>query len=341
VSPDSLSNNEIDALLGGEPAAPASGNAPVVPAPSTTNEASVYDFRRPHRVPRDRLRSLDAVYERFAKSLESWLLNRVRGGVQLRLQKVDQLTFGEFTHSLPTPCAAFTFEAKETGGQLGVIDFPYDFAFFLVDRLFGGSGTPSMPARSLTPIERMAVRVVAERGLISLRDAWKDSLELDFGLAGFESIPEILRIANREDPVLVAGIEVTTGETTCLLSVCLPFTMIEGCLSPTKEERVAVLGTPAELAQNREMAEHSIRGSRMWVSARLPEFRISMRELLGLTNDSVLSTGLPRQVPLDILVGKQRRFQATPGRVGPALAVRLTDGLMPAPETDTIPLHRA
>jgi flagellar motor switch protein FliM len=338
VSSETLSQNEIDALLGGGGRAAATVVAPVVRDAMT--EAQIYDFRRPHRISKEKLRTLEAMYERFAKSLEGWLLGRVRGGVQLALQSVEQFSFGEFTLSLPTPCASYTFEVLETGGQHGVVDFGHEFAYFLVDRLFGGSGAPALPERALTPIERMAVRVAADRVLTVLQEVWHDYIEMECSLVGFESIPEILRIANREDPVLVANIEVTTAETRSLLLVCLPFTVLERFFAGGTERRAAMLGTPAEQEHNRVSADTSVRSTRVFVSARLPEFRISMRELLGLASGSVLATGVPRNAELDLNVGGQRRFGASPGRVGSSMAVKVLDELTPAPDTDTLSLFR-
>jgi flagellar motor switch protein FliM len=339
VASETLSQNEIDALLGGGGrSAAAAIVAPV--AADSMSEAQLYDFRRPHRISKEKLRTLEAMYERFAKSLEGWLLGRVRGGVQLTLQSVEQFSFGEFTLSLPTPCASYTFEVRETGGQHGVIDFGHEFAYFLVDRLFGGATTPAQPNRSLSPIERMAVRVAAEKVLTVLQEVWQDYIEMHCVLTGFESIPEILRIANREDPVLVANIEVTAADTRTLLLVCLPFAVLEKFFAGGSERRISVLGSSQEQEENRERTEQSVRGSRVRLAARLPEFRLSIRELLGLSTGHVLSTGIPRTTDLDLSVGTQRRFRAAPGRVGPSLAVRITDGLLPAPDADTIPLLR-
>ena len=335
---ETLSQNEIDALLGGGGAGAPTDAAPA--ARGATPEAQVYDFRRPHRISKEKLRTLEAMYERFAKSLEGWLIGRVRGGVQLTLQSVEQFSFSEFTLSLPTPCASYTFELQGTGGQHGVIDFGHEFAYFLVDRLFGGSGTPALPNRALTPIERMAVRVAADKVLSITQEIWQDYVELDPAMTGFESIPEILRIANREDAVLVANIDVTTAETRSLILVCLPFSVLDPFFAGGNERRATQLGTPDEQAQHRELAELSLRGTRVPVSARLPEFRLSVRELMGLSVGSVLSTGIPRTDELDVTLGGQRRFRAAPGRIGSSLAIRITDGLNPAPETDTLPLTR-
>jgi len=336
VGSETLSQNEIDALLGGGAAGAPPNGSPV----DLAVEAQTYDFRRPRRVSNEKLRTLQATYDRFAKALEGWLLGRVRGKVQLTVQSIEQFSFNEFTQSLPTPCASFIADVAESGGQQAVIDFGHDFAFYLVDRLFGGGTAPSVANRALTPIERMAVRTAAERMWYLLTEAWSDYVDLKFELNGFESIPEILRAANPEDPVLVATIEVAAGNTRSMLLICLPFAVLDKFFTGASERRVTVLGSPTEIQAMRGMTESSVRNTRVQVSARLPEFRLAMRQLLELKPGSVLATGLPRTALLDVLVGTQRRFQATPGRLGSTLAVRLLDRIGPALDGAPVPPTR-
>ena len=85
-------------------------------------EVKNYDFRRPHRVSKERLLALEAMYERLVKSLEGWLVGRVRTKVELSLNSVEQISFSEFTHTLSTPCAAYLFRIQDSGGMKGVID---------------------------------------------------------------------------------------------------------------------------------------------------------------------------------------------------------------------------
>ena len=334
---ETLSQNEIDALLGG-------GRGAAVPlptaAPDLASEAQNYDFRRPRRVSKEKLRTLQATYDRFAKALEGWLLGRVRSKVQLTVQSIEQFSFNEFTLSLPTPCASFIADVDQSGGQQAVVDFGSDFALFLVDRLFGGGTEPSVATRALTPIERMAVRTAAERIWHFLSEAWSDYVELKFELNGFESIPEILRAANPEDPVLVANIEVVSGNMRSLLLICLPFAVLDKFFTGQTERRVTVLGSTVEIQATRGVTENSVRNTRVGVAARLPEFRLAMRQLLELKPGSILATGLPRNALLDVLVGEQRRFQATPGRLGSTLAVRLLDRVGPAPDNESSPTTR-
>ena len=340
MSSETLSQNEIDALIGGARRGQAPAAEAAAPNASPSLGPQNYDFRRPRRVSNEKFRTLQATYDRFAKAFEGWLLGRVRSKVQLTLQSIAQFSFGEFTLSLPTPCTSFIADVVESGGQQAVVDFGSEFSFFLVDRLFGGGTEPSIAHRALTPIERMAVRTAAERTLHLLAEAWSDYVELKFALTGFESIPEILRAANPEDPVLVASFEVSAANSRSILHICLPFSVLDKFFTGGSERRVMVLGSTIEIEATRGIAENSVRGTRVAVAARLPEFRLSMRQLLELKPGSVLATGLPRTVHLDVLVGSQRRFQALPGRLGSTLAVRVLDHVGPTPDGAPGPITR-
>lgn len=324
MASDTLSQNEIDALLGG------SGRATSPVALSGDQNVQVYDFRRPHRVSKERLRTLEAMYERLVKSLEGWLIGRVRGQVEMRLQSVEQFSFGEFTLSLPTPCASYMVDIRNSGGQQGVIDFGHEFAYFLVDRLFGGAAgaAPTIMQRSLTPIERMAVRQVADRVSSLVAEIWQDHVDLDLNVNGFESFPEIMQAVSRDDPVLVANIEVAAAGTSSLVLICLPFSVLDKFFATSEQKRVNNTPTSdADRERYREMTESSLRATRVPVAARLPEFRMSMRDLSQIAVGSVLSTGVARDATLHVLVGGQERFRAAAGKVGRKLAVRVLDSV--------------
>jgi flagellar motor switch protein FliM len=287
-------------------------------------EVKNYDFRRPHRVSKERLLALEAMYERLVKSLEGWLVGRVRTKVELSLNAVEQISFAEFTHTLATPCAAYLFRIQDSGGMKGVIDIGQEFAYFLVDRLFGGGGNPTSFNRALTPLERMAVRIVAERTMSLLIEVWHDHIPLDLEISGFESIPEILRAESRDDPMLVAHVDTMAMGVKSSMSICLPLSILEKFFSSTGQRQVNnVTGSEKERSRNRLMAESSLRSTELTVSARMPDFQLSMRELALLREGSVISTGIPCDTELSLLVSGRPRFRGAPGRVGRRLAVKV------------------
>jgi flagellar motor switch protein FliM len=323
VSSETLSQNEIDALLGG---GGKSRPRPQVVTHRAGPEVQVYDFRRPHRVSKERLRALEAMYGRLAKSLEAWLIGRLRGQVEISLQSVEQFSFGEFVLSLPSPCSSYVVDIGDSGGQQGVIDFGSEFAFLVVDRLFGGSGTPVVLDRPLSTIERNALRVVAERITALLADIWQDHVQLELDLGAFESVPEILQVVNREDPVLVANLDVGAAGVRSLVSICMPFSVLEKFFAGTGKRSVKIATvSERERVETRTMTEKLLRGTQVQLGVRLPEFLLPMRDLAALQVGGILATGISAQTEVEVRVNGERRFRAAQGRLGTRLAVRIIE----------------
>ncbi len=324
-----------------------SANRTPEPGPDAANVASPtgdgtrpYDFRRRPGIPAGRKGLLATLYEDVGKAMDNWFLSRVRGDVTLALEGVEQLTFADFAGALPAPGAYYTFAVSTTGGQGGVIDLGRELAWFLVDRLFGGSAEVRIPDRAMTPLERMSLSSVVDHLLSVLQEAWRQYVPLELTLNGFEGMPDRLSVVHREDQVLAARFNVTVGQQQSRLGCCLPMSALEAFFAGRGEAQPTPFGSAEERAENARLVERALRATRIPVSARLPHFRLSLRELVSLQHGSLVATGIPRSADIDVIIGDQRRFQASPGRVGSNLAVRLTDDVMPAPESLTIPLTR-
>ncbi len=324
---DTLNQSEIDRLLGsaggGALDMAVSGRRPS----AAQQEVQRYDFRRPHRISKERLRTIEAMYERMVKNMESYLMSRVRGQVEVRLQSVEQFSFGEFTLSLPTPCCSYVMDINGKNGLQGVVDFGTDFAFFLVDRLFGGGSAPTVMNRPLTALEQDAVRLIADRTASIVRDVWAEVMPIELTVTGFEAAPEILQVCAREDPVLVANIEISATNISSLIMICLPFASLEEYFTTADTRRVSSTArSKDELRAQRRQTESSLRHTNVPVAARLPEFRLTMKDLAALTPGSVINTGLSTNSLLSITVAGQPRLVATAGRTGGKLAARIADG---------------
>lgn len=318
----SLSQDDIDRLLGG------GGGQPAPAVGTRESDIQLYDFRRPARVSRDRLRTLEAMYERLVRSLEGWLVARLRDSIDLRLQSVEQISYAEFLLSLNTPSASFLVRIQDAGNQQGVVDFNPSLGYFLVDRLFGGGGVPTILDRPLTPIERLALDTVADRVVTDLMEVWWDHAQLQLAVAGFESIPEIMQAVEREVPVLVATVNAKFAGGTGVLSICLPLNVVEQFFVRSGDRKLSdPVGTETERQRTREQAEGALRLTTVTAVARLPEFRIPMRDLLRLGSGKMITTGIPTDTPLELLIGGQPRFRVQAGRVKHLRAVSVVEVL--------------
>jgi flagellar motor switch protein FliM len=319
---DFINQNDIDSILRGT-----GGPAAAV----EVMEALPYNFLRPHRISKDRRSTLTNIYTRFAVSMQALLSSRLRLPTDVAVASVEQATFGEFIMSLGNPCAAFVFSVGKGNEFQGVLDLSIDLSYQLIDRMFGGPGTREAGSggrdlsRPLTQLERLVLKGVADRTLAFLGEVWEEHLPMQPTQVGFESMPEALQIANREDNVLVTNIDVRAGDFSGLLTVCLPLIALEAFL---QEKRAGGIRTArineVERQAMRSSLEHSLRVASLPVTARFPLFLLPARAVAALEVGQVIHTGYPLDVPLEVHVNGRRRFLGLPGRVRRALGVRIT-----------------
>ena len=316
---DVFSQKDIDSLL--------KGAAPVVSADSPI-EVIPYNFLRPPRIAKDRQALLNGIYQRIAVSLQALFSSRLRTSVDVTLASVEQATFAEFIFSLATPCAAYVYDLGDRVGGQGVLDLGTDFSYHLIDRLFGGPGEAQDVKRPLTLLERAVVRGVGDKIWSLVQDAWSDHLVFQPAYSGFESSPDALQVANREDNVLVSNIEVRSGPYAGLITMCIPLLSLESFLQekPTRHFH-SVRTTPAERDTARHTIEEALRASRLEVQARFPLFHLRARDVSKLEVGQVIHTGHPSDVPVELHVRGQRRFLGTLGQSRRYVGLRISHQL--------------
>jgi flagellar motor switch protein FliM len=108
-----MEQGQIDQLLG------LAGERGDAPSLAGSERLEVYDFRRPHRVSKERIRTLEVMYERLVKSLEGWLTGRVRGPIELRLQSVSRARSASTRCSWPRRAARTSCRSRTAAGIRG------------------------------------------------------------------------------------------------------------------------------------------------------------------------------------------------------------------------------
>jgi flagellar motor switch protein FliN len=159
-------------------------------------------------------------------------------------------------------------------------------------------------------------------------EVWQPHANLRLAVSGFESIPEIMQAVEREVPVLVATVNAKFNGGTGVLSICLPLNVVEQFFTRSTDRRLSdSVGTDAERRATREQTESALRMTTVDAIARLPEFRIPMRDLLRLQAGTMIATGIPTETPLELLIGGSPRFRVQAGRVKQLRAVSVVDVL--------------
>ena len=141
-----------------------------------------YDFKRPERVSKDQMLALETLHEAFGRSFGAALSGFLRTIIEVKVAGIEQLTFSEFTHSLPNPTCFNLLSCEPLEGNMCLEISPL-IIYPIIDRLLGGSNADLfIPQRPLTGIELRLTNKVIERAMSSLREAWAGLMDLDFKL---------------------------------------------------------------------------------------------------------------------------------------------------------------
>jgi len=262
-----------------------------------------YDFKRPERISKDQMRSLQTLHETFARNFGASLSGFMRTIVEVRVAHTEQMTYFEFISSLPNPTSFNLMNAEGLDGQMCLELSPL-IIYPIIDRLLGGSNHDLfIPQRSMTVIEIRLVRTILERAMTALTEAWEGVRTVKFTLGEMESNPHIVQIVPPNEVVVVLGFEIKLTNRAGTMSLCIPFNVIE----PVIEDLNAQSWFMTDKADAHREAERMIadRLSRapLEITAELAETTMRLAELRSLEVGDIIMTQKNAALPVKVFAG--------------------------------------
>ena len=314
---DILSQEEIDLLIR------AASEPDLELDTIVETEDPVYDFSRPNKFSKEHMRALHRIHEQFCSTYSGYMSAKLRNKVELRVQSIDQILFGDFVRSLPNPSVISVYGVDPLEGYI-IMQLTPDIAFLLHDRLCGGDGVPMGGSRGLTDIEiavlkRQVLSVFSEH----LAGAWQDVSDLKFELDYMESNPQFLQVASDRDAVALVTMRFTLNETSDMISICLPHRTLEPIIKNLTHIRMfESLQQPDP--KRIELLKAKVRSAVVPVEVELGQATVTVQDLLDLAVGDVIPLGTKKNETLDVKVGSMTKFKGTPGRLGKRLGVVIT-----------------
>ena len=324
---DVLSQAEVENLLSAlDTSAPSSGasRAPIAaPQPRGREKVTVYDFKRPERVGKEQMRSLQTLHEGFGRNFGAQLSTMLRTIVEVKLTSVDQLTYSEFVFSLENPTCFNLLRAEPLEGNL-ILDINPSILYPIIDRMLGGGHESGPPARRpLTEIELGLVSHITRLFLGELRHAWENVLDLKLEVIRVESNPQLVQIVPPNEVVVLISFELTLGDMRGMMNLCIPFNSIERISSKLTANTWASYSRREATAASMQQITENLRGSVVELVVRLARTSITTRDLLGLRVGDIITTPKDIHEPLDVSVEGVQKFRASPGALKGQKAIRI------------------
>jgi flagellar motor switch protein FliM len=324
---DILSQEEVDALLsavssGGESDTAAHTGAPAADGqPDEEKALSLYDFRRPDRVSKDQMRTLQNLHEGYARQFSTTLTNFLRTFVEIELVSVDQLTYSEFVMSISNPSCIYVFKMEPLEGS-AILEINPSLVFFIIDRLFGGQGKPSEQNRELTLIEQNVIHRIVERGLNDLKEIWEHVGIFSPKIDTYETNPQFVQIAPPGETVILISLEVRMQNASGLMSLCFPFMLLESVINNLSGASWMSAQSTATI-ETRSMLEHEIESVNLPVSVVIGQSKLSIRDLLQLQRGDILALDKSFDSDLLIQVGGITKMSGKSGLIGRKKAAKI------------------
>jgi len=321
--PEILSQQEIDSLLAGLSAGKSPGE---VISKREEKEVVPYEFRRPSRVSKNQIRTIQTIHQNFAEAFGYYLTSRLQTPVSIQVENVDQLFYSEYILSIEKPSVIFTLDADGKGEV--VFEVGLELSFALIERLLGGgfdfaeSGKKKL-SRALTQIEQNLIRGIIERSTTELEKAWSMVDSFKFKITKYESDPDIVQVAPASEIVLVISFIISLGEKNYRISMCYPVFVIEDSLAKMTFQRFMGVKkhTPEEYAKY--IAE-KIKTTRVPVSVELGQTEITLGELINLNPGDIIVINTRVDSEVKVYIAGKLKLYGKPGVFGGKKAVKIT-----------------
>lgn len=319
--PDVLSQEEIDELLN----AISSGNLDMteIEREESSKRIRLYDFKRPNKFSKDQLRTLQILHENFTRLLSSNFTAQLRTMVKFKIVSVDQFPYEEYMRSIPNPNMLTIFSLAPLKGN-SILEIPPTVAFPIIDRLMGGPGVMPEATRPLSEIEQVIMGRVVLRILDTLQEAWKNVVDFRPKVEAVEMNPMLAQIVAPNEVVVVISLMVKLGDCEGMISLCLPFLVLESNLSQLTLHHWFSGVTLDKDECGAETLRQQVSQATISVSARLRETSISIADLLGLRVGDVIQTDAKVKQDIRVVVGKKAKFLGRLGTAGSKMAVQIT-----------------
>ncbi len=271
-------------------------------------QITLYDFKRPNRVSKEQLRSVRAMHDKMARNLASAISSLMRSIVEIQLHSVDQMTYGEFLMSLPSPTSFNVFSLKPLDGK-GVIELNPSIVFPMIDRLLGGPGIPFDTNREFSDIELNLLEQILRVITQNMKEVWSPIMDLYPVIEAKESSPNVVQIVAQNEIVIMVVMEIIIGQTSGMMNICYPVISIESLLPKLASRDLMLSETSSRKSRNKELRA-LLRGARIELEAVLGYAKLNMKEILDLQEGDIIKLNRPADDSIVLKVDGREKFIA-------------------------------
>lgn len=313
-----LNQDEIDSLLGfsvsDEDGAERSGIRAII------NSALVSYERLP---------MLEIVFDRLVRLMTTSLRNFTSDNVEVSLDNISSIRFGDYLNSIPLPAILSVFRAQQLDNY-GLLTVDSNLIYSVVDVLLGGRrGTSAMriEGRPYTTIERTLVQRMIEVVLADAKQAFAPLTEVDFTLDRVETNPRFAAIARPANAAILVKLRIDMEDRGGRIELLLPYATLEPIRKMLLQQFMGEKFGRDNIWESHLATE--LWSTQMEVHAVVDELQRPLGEIMKLqVGDTIMLDAGPDSA-VELRCGTIPLTRGRMGRLGHNVAVRLDSPLTP------------
>ncbi|MCP5412444.1 MAG: flagellar motor switch protein FliM [Alphaproteobacteria bacterium] len=213
-----LNQEEIDSLLGFD-----------VNNEQMQDKSGVRAIINSALVSYERLPMLEIVFDRLVRLMTTSLRNFTSDNVEVSLDSITSIRFGDYLNSIPLPAILAVFHAEQLDNY-GLFTVDSNLIYSIVDVLLGGrrgSSAMRIEGRPYTTIERTLVQRMIEVIMQDMRAAFEPLAPVSFTLDRLETNPRFAAIARPANAAILVKLRIDMEDRGGRTELLLPYATLE------------------------------------------------------------------------------------------------------------------
>lgn len=307
-----LNQDEIDSLLGfdisGDDSAERNGIRAII------NSALVSYERLP---------MLEIVFDRLVRYMTTSLRNFTSDNVEVSLDSISSIRFGDYLNSIPLPAILTVFKAEQLENY-GLLTVDSNLIYSIVDVLLGGRrGTAAMriEGRPYTTIERVLVQRMVEVVLADAKLAFEPLTPVTFTLDRLETNPRFAAIARPANAAILVKLRIDMEDRGGRIELLLPYATLEPIRKMLLQQFMGEKFGRDNIWEGHLATE--LWTTQMDIRAVLDEQQLPLQTVLNFKVGDTLMLNATPDKPVELRAGSVHLTTARMGRRNHQIAVRV------------------
>ena len=177
----------------------------------------------------ERLPMLEIVFDRLVRLMTTSLRNFTSDNVEVSLDRITSVRFGDYLNSIPLPAILAVFKAEEWD-NFGLATVNSSLIYSIIDVLLGGrrgQSTVRVEGRPYTTIETNLVKRMIEVVLADAELAFKPLSPVKFNIDRLETNPRFAAISRPANAAILVRLRIDMEDRGGNIELLLPYATIE------------------------------------------------------------------------------------------------------------------